>query len=340
MVLDLIRAPSHFEGALKREFQMRHVMFAALAISSMAFAGTCVAAETCDYRDYMPAYAEFYAQTQGQSPEQRGDAFVTQYAATHADYYWPELFGDGAKQRQRATRYFDPKLRPQFPGFPPLDDAQVLALAKTVGPQFASEQQRFAQTFPDFRCNSQVEFAPSLMKFDGHPDVHSGKNYLLFGVDMIALIHRPDDMPAFFDHELFHLYHDQVQGNETPQDSPGWWTMWHEGLATYVSQRMNPSLDAQHVLWFPADMVARMSHDEQRGAELLLADIDKTGADADRWFSAGKSVAGLPQRVGYYYGYLFAKKIGDNKPLAELARMKPEDIHVAEVSFLKSLADK
>jgi hypothetical protein len=71
----------------------------------------------------------------------------------------------------------------------------------------------------------------------------------------------PPRAAAFFDHELFHLYHRQVVGADAPHDNePAWWTMWMEGLATYVSQRMNPGLDA--------------------------------------WFLVSKSVEGLPERAG------------------------------------------
>jgi hypothetical protein len=129
-----------------------------------------------------------------------------------------------------------------------------------------------------------------------------------------------------------------LKDQEPEGDDPTWWSMWREGLATYVSQRMNPGRDAQQVLWFPTDMVARMKTEKQRGARLLLGDIDKTGADASRWFDTSSSVEGLPPRVGYYYGYLFAKSIGAGKSLPALARMKPGDVHVQEMAFLKQLA--
>ena len=101
---------------------------------------------------------------------------------------------------------------------------------------------------------STVTDGVSLLRFDGHPADFGGRQHLLFGVDSIALLHVPADMPAFFDHEIFHLYHRQVIGSRAPQgDEPAWWTMWVEGLATYVSQRMRSGLTAQQVLWYPKD---------------------------------------------------------------------------------------
>ena len=159
-------------------------------------------------------------------------------------------------------------------------------------------------------------------------------------MDTIALLHNPADMPAFFDHELFHLYHRQVVGSRAPEgEDPTWWTLWREGLATYVSQRMNPQLDAQQVLWYPhEDIVTGMEQDLPRAALLMLQDIEKRGDVADRWFIASQSVDGLPRRAGYYLGYLFAKSEGDGRALPQLARTPPVQVHADAVRFLTRLA--
>lgn len=114
--------------------------------------------------------------------------------------------------------------------------------------------------------------------------------------------------------------------------------MWVEGLATYVSQRMNPTLDAQQVLWYPKDMVARIQPDPARAATLLLRDIDKSGSEAERWFLASVEVEGLPPRAGYYLGYLFASSEAGDRSLPQLARMEPARVHRDAVKFLTELA--
>lgn len=310
-----------------------------LASIALAYAGKA-AARPCDYQDLMPAYERFAARTAELLPQQRAAAFVRDFGLRYPNYYAPEVFGDAAHIEARALRYFDPAQAASiFPGVPPLTAERLAALGSVVGPQFAQQQRRFMETFTDFSCDTTVEFGVSLLKFDGHPVEFGGKRYLLFGVDIIAMLHEPADMPAFFDHEIFHLYHRNVIGSRAPQgDAPGWWTMWVEGLATYVSQRMNPKLDTQQVFWYPRDMVVRMEQDRTRAARLLLRDIDKTGPDADRWFVASASVEALPIRAGYYLGYLFAKSEGDGQPLPQLARMAPERVHGAAVAFLTHLA--
>jgi hypothetical protein len=295
----------------------------------------------CSYQDLMPAYEKFSLETAALTPEQRAAAFVKDFAAQYPDYYAPKVFGDETKMRASAARFFDAKRSAAvFPDFPPLTPERIAAMGRVAGSQFAEQQQRFIQTFADFSCATEVEFGPSLLKFDGHPVEFDGKSHLLFGVDVIAAVHEPADMPAFFDHEIFHLYHRQVIGAQAPQgeDDPAWWTMWVEGLATYVSQRMNPELNAQQVLWSPKNMVARMQLEQVRAAKLMLLDIDKTGSDADRWFLAGQTVEGLPPRAGYYLGYLFAKWAGDGEALPVLARMAPKKVRDEEIKFLTELA--
>jgi uncharacterized protein YjaZ len=154
---------------------------------------------------------------------------------------------------------------------------------------------------------------------------------------MIAALHDTADMSSFFDHEIFHIYHKQVVSYPAG-DEPAWVMLWAEGLATYVSQRMNPGLDAQQVLWFPRDMVTRMKSDTRRAAGLLLKDLNTTGPDGDRWFLMDTQIEGLPQRAGYYLGYLFAKSVGDGVDLPALARMPLQQIHEEERTFLRQLS--
>jgi hypothetical protein len=312
---------------------------ATLAAGALVPAGA-TGNKPCNYQDLMPPYEKFVATTAGFSAQQRAEAFVNDFAPGYRDYYAPEVFGDSARMQARALRFFDPaQAAVVFPGLPPLTDKRLAALSTVVGPQFVEQQRKFMRTFSDFSCDTIVEFGVSLLKFDGHPVEVGGRHYLLFGVDIIAILHAPTDMPAFFDHEIFHLYHRQVTGARAPQgEEPVWWTMWVEGLATYVSQRMNPGLDAQQVLWYPLDMVARMKQERPRAAQLMLHDIEKTGPDADRWFVSNTSVEGLPVRAGYYLGYLFAKSVGDARPLPQLAREAPQQIHEEVVAFLTQIA--
>jgi hypothetical protein len=252
-----------------------------------------------------------------------------------------EMFGTSAKIEDRALKLFDPARRPSLAGFLPLTDDRFHAVGSRIGADFKAAQRRFLRTFPDFDCREYVAFGPSLFTFDGHGfEDHDHKIRMLFGVDMIAMLHPPGDLPAFFDHELFHIYHDQVTPRPAPSLSLAWWALWREGLATYVSQRMNPRKTPQDVLWFPTDLVTRMRPQLGHAAALLLDDIDKDDEQTyAMWFAVPQSPAGLPPRAGYYLGYLFAAELGKTRSLGTLAKMAPADIHARAKLFLGRLAD-
>jgi hypothetical protein len=316
----------------------RSILFAAIA-GCVLLPGWASAAKPCSYTDLMAAYQAFATRTAALPPDQRATAFRTAFATRYPDYYSPEVFGTDTKMQSRAERFFDPaKRNAAFPDRPALTEAHVAEMGAVIGQQFLTAQRGFMQTFTDFQCATPVEFGISLLTFDGHPVTFGGKQHLLFGVDVIAALHDEADMPSFFDHEIFHIYHKQIIGPQMPKDDPAWLTLWVEGLATYVSQRMNPNLNAQQVLWFPRDIVARMQKDTPRAAKLLLADLDKTGTPADRWFFMGTQVEGLPDRAGYYLGYLFAKSVGDSVPLPRLTRTPLDQVHYQARAFLTHLA--
>jgi hypothetical protein len=297
-------------------------------------------AKPCVYADLMPEYQRFADSTVSLAPQERAAAFTKEIVPRFPDYYATEVYGDQAKLQARAARFFDPAWRASV-SEAPLTDEQLKKMGLVIGPEFLRQQRKFIAMFRDFRCSATVEFGVSLMKFDGHPVEFGGKQHLLFGVDMIAALHGTEDMPAFFDHEIFHLYQKQVmEPRPRDADDPAWLTMWTEGLATYVSHRMNPQLEAQQVLWFPRDMVARMRIEAPRAAQLLLRDLDKTGPEADRWFLMGTQVEGLPDRAGYYLGFLFSKSVGDGVELPKLARGPLAEVHQKERTFLSELAGR
>ena len=323
---------------VSRSWKSPALALAATASCTLAPTWAATAAKPCSYSDLMPAYQAFATRTEDLPPEQRATAFRKDFAARYPDYYSPEVFGNDSKLQSRAERFFDPTQRRVVPDNPPLTDAQLAQMGAAAGRLFAQAQRRFIRTFADFQCATNVEFGVSLLMFDGHPVTFAGQEHLLFGVDLIAALHGEADLPSFFDHEIFHLYHKQIIAAQLPKDEAAWVTLWGEGLATYVSQRMNPHLNAQQVLWFPRDIVARMQKETPRAAQLLLQDLDKTGMPGDRWFLMGNQVECLPDRAGYYLGYLFAKSVGDGVPLPVLTRMPLAQVHEQARAFLTGLA--
>jgi hypothetical protein len=104
-----------------------------------------------------------------------------------------------------------------------------------------------------------------------------------------------------------HIYQAQQIGAAVPTDSeqPVSWALWNEGLATYVSWKLNPTLTAPEIFWIPRDMEAQMQPHLAQAAQLNL----------------------------------MAKQL-DRGDLAQLARMSPDQVRVEARKFLTGLAEK
>jgi hypothetical protein len=311
-------------------YRLAAIPFALLVLTDCAPAGGS--------ENLMPEFFAFEARTKDLAPDIRADQFMKEIAASHPEFYDDtKLFGPPAELRKDALGLLDPARPETLPGLPPLSEQRFRVVASTIETDFAAARSKFLATFPDCRCDAAIEFGPSFLQFDGHDyKDRGGQVHMLFGVDTIAVLHEPEDMPAFFTHELFHVYHRQLMGSHIPRaNRVTWWVMWDEGLATYASQRLNPTLDAQHVLWFPRDIVRQMETSGARAhaAKLMIADFDKSNT---RWFDAGRSAPGdLPPRTGYYMGYELAASLGRDHSLDWLAHLPPADVKVEARKFLE-----
>lgn len=311
-------------------------------IAVLAFASTAAPAaeQACPYQDLMPEFSKFVAATSDLAPGPRAQAFVERFAAKHPDFYSEKLFGSREKLLERAERLFDPQRAPKFQGSRPLTLDDVLATGRTITADYARMEATFRKAFPDYRCETPIAFGISLYMFDGNQASDTpGKAQMRFGVEMISALHSARELPAFFHHELFHMYQAQVLGPDLPDDAtqPVWWGLWNEGTATYVSWKLNPTLTAAEIFWSPRDLDVQLEPKLAEAARLLLADLDKHEDAYKRWFMGGSNPPGLPSRSGYYLGYLLAKQL-DTGDLAALARMPPKQVSAEARKFLESLA--
>ena len=121
----------------------------------------------------------------------------------------------------------------------------------TIRDNFSCYVQEFSTTFADYRPITPVYFSVSLFGFSGGLLVSGENTGLYFGVDELARIYGPTgNLKVVLQHELFHQYHYQI-APEIGSDPAAWAFMWEEGLATYVSRRMNPGTTVDQVLVMP-----------------------------------------------------------------------------------------
>jgi hypothetical protein len=309
-----------------------------LPVLALAITAPAVA-QVCPYQNLMPEFSEFVATTGELAPPARAAAFVERFVAKHPDFYSEQLFGTREKLLERAERLFDPQRAPKFQGTRPITLDDVLATGRSITADYALMDATFRKAFPDYRCETPITFGISLYMFDGNQSSDApGKSQMRFGVEMISALHPARELPAFFHHELFHIYQAQVLGAEVPSGAqePVWWSLWNEGLASYVSWKLNPTLIAPEIFWSPRDMEAQLQPKLAEAARLLLIDLD--GHEGyRRWFMGGSNPPDLPSRSGYYLGYLMAKQL-DRGDLAALARMPPKQVQREARKFLESLA--
>lgn len=189
--------------------------------------------------------------------------------------------------------------------------------------QRASIQTKFLSTFPGFNTSrARIYLMLSLFRFDGKIP-HDNPHMLLLGLDGLAKFHGPNvRLPVILSHELFHVYHFQV--NPLPRDADQvelYRLIWQEGLATYVSQVLNPDASLADVLLDPRlakegpKFIPMLAHD-------LLAQLRSTDDETTARYLSYRRGGQIPARMGYLIGYEIAKRTAAAYPLTELAQLR------------------
>jgi hypothetical protein len=189
--------------------------------------------------------------------------------------------------------------------------------------QRASIQAKFLNAFPAFDSSrAKVYLMLSLFHFDGkipHDDPH----LLLLGLDGLAKFHGAAvRLPVILSHELFHVYHFQVNPLPRDADQIGLYRLiWQEGLATYVSQVLNPGASLADVLLDP-----RLAREGPRLipmlAHNLLGQLETTDDATTALYLSYRRGGEIPARMGYLIGYEIAKRAAATHPVEELARLR------------------
>jgi hypothetical protein len=199
----------------------------------------------------------------------------------------------------------------------------IQLIHERIEAQRTSIEAKFLNAFPDFKISkARLYLMLSLFRFDGKIP-HDNPRMLLLGLDGIAKFHGADaQLSVILSHELFHVYHFQV--NPLPYDTdniPLYRLIWQEGLATYVSQALNPDASLSDVLLDPRLASEGPGRIAGMSASLLR---DLTSVDdltAGRYLSY-RGVGPTPSRMGYLIGYEMVKKAATDHSLADLARLR------------------
>ena len=200
-------------------------------------------------------------------------------------------------------------------------------------------EQNFLQAFPDFDGSRvRIYLMCSLFRFDGKVPSNNPR-LLMLGIDGIAKFHGTGArLSVILSHELFHLYHFQVNPLPAdPDELPLYRLIWQEGLATYVSQQLNPGSSLADALLDPR-LAGEGPRFVQTVTRQLLLDLDSTDDLTAATYLSFRRAGQIPARMGYLIGYDVARSLGKTRSLHELALLRGPFLRHLILKELKSLA--
>jgi hypothetical protein len=329
-------AESHFEAPL----MLRRAFLVLTGGSVVAATWDAIAAiPRLPFRviDAMPTFWKYWDTTIEESTDKRVRGFFNTVVAAYPDLFHHGLIASGAltdlgsvpEAQARVAKYLQ-----DVNSFIPA----MRQITITIRDNFFCYVQEFSTSFPDYAPTTPVYFSVSLFGFSGGLLVSGENTGLYFGVDELARIYgSTGNLKIIFQHELFHQYHYQI-APEISEDRAAWAFMWEEGLATYVSQRMNPGTTADQVLFTPNRLSELARPHLPNLARRLLDHADSTDSnDYFDLFSVEQAPSGFPARSGYFVGYLVAEKLATTRSLVELVHLRGPELKLAVLSVLTKL---
>jgi hypothetical protein len=287
--------------------------------------------------DAMPTFWKFWDSTLEEPADKRVRAFFDTVVAGYPDLFDHGLIASGALTDLASA----PEAQARVAQY--LQDVSSLIPAMrhitiAIREHFAGYVQEFSTTFADYAPATPVYFTVSLFGFAGGLLVSGENTGLYFGVDELARIHAfTGNLKVILQHELFHQYHYQI-APEISDNRAAWAFMWEEGLATYVSRRMNPGTTADQVLVTPERLSELAQPHLPDLARRLLDHANSTNPnDYMDLFSAEQAPPGIPARSGYFVGYRVAEKLAATRSLVGLVHLRGSELKLAVLGALAEL---
>ncbi len=287
-------------------------------------------------RNYTDHFVDFWDSSQELTIEARRELFKKQITPLFPEFYDASRFAAaeyGVQSEEFRTAFVNRQIEREIVEFPEIREGYI-EKTRAFSNDLAENINRFVAQFPDFSTDNEIVFLHSLGEMDGGKRVFDGKTYLIFGADGMTRFHNFENESAFFQHELFHLHHQQYFSD----CEKIWCGIWTEGLATYVAEQLSPQATAAELLLdFPPGMMRSV---ELRLPESLLHLRDVMELNDPSIYAAllqtSEDETGLQPRRGYYLGYLLAKQLAENYSIDELSKIAPNE---AEAIFRTTLND-
>jgi hypothetical protein len=281
--------------------------------------------------DLTDEYANFFDRTQGMETPARVAAFKAEM-----NPYFPGFYDTERVSGFITAERYDGLIATSFENFPALRERYERTSA-TFESMIEPARVSFEAAFPDVEPIGQIYLLNSVGEMDGGQRTVNGRNYLVFGADVMARLYQPGQERAFFHHELFHVYHSQF----FKDCDEVWCGVWREGLATYVAHQLNPNAtDLELLLTSPRPIRPEVDADPPRAICAVRALLhSESNDDMGALLRGGRNLEGLPPRVGDYIGYLAAREAGRTRMPQQLAHLTVEEAGPIVEASLASLAE-
>jgi hypothetical protein len=249
----------------------------------------------------------------------------------HPDFFQEVIYrkktgSDRERFKEWCIQTFWADVAPKMPTVRKLHLTAPEAVRGVVGP--------FQQTFPDFRPSTDFYLTISF-SFRGKVVDVKGKDVFAIGLENF----EPGEpqLRITIAHELFHLYHFQFFSA-----SGGLYrSLWAEGLASYASAVLVPGYRFSQYLGFPGAKMNRCQELLPVMAKELLQEIGNNDQRIKRiYFGAEPNDTEIPPEAGYYVGFVIVESLAKRTSLADLAKMKANDVFTtlkAELTTLSKL---
>jgi hypothetical protein len=280
--------------------------------------------------DLTPAFGAAWEETKDLPDSERVDAFERNFAPNLPGFYDPKRASPGREERFQARILRGLK---QFPE----QRAGIEDVSRRFATMFTPALSSFEAQFGTMTGYPPVYLVNSLGEFDGATRELPDGVRLLFGADMIARIHAKHDVQPFFHHELFHLYHNRLHPEECGMM---WCSLWFEGLAVYVSEKLNPgATDDELLLNVPTPIRPEVdAHMTEAVCAVRWRLESRDRSDYAALFMTERLTPNLPPRFGYYVGYRVAQRLGRRRSFNELARLPPQEVRPLIERTLRDMA--
>lgn len=289
-------------------------------LAPILLAATLASPAPCATIDLMPQFWRFWERARGADAAEQYRLFEELVRKPNAAVY-EGIFGEVPKPPSE----FVPTALARLPEL----ETRMRELSARLTRELPGELEAFRTAFPRFRCSVPVYFVFSAGAFDGATREVSGATALMFGLDVIARL--KEELSPLVVHELFHVYHEQAVPEDPETVS---WALWAEGLASYVSRRLNPNVPEKDICCIPPLDAADVS---RVAAELTPILDSKDRKVYARYFLGGQPID-IPARSGYAVGYRIAAEAGKTRTLEELAALGPDEVRAIEDEALRHLA--